>query len=120
VPDNARAPSGFPRHLGEHIRLLGDMLVLAFRADLTRVCTFVFANEGSNRPYRSEVGVSEGHHDLSHHERKKEKQEKIQKINPFHVEQLAYVIGKLKSIKEGDQTLLDSCMIAYGSGNSDG
>ena len=120
VPGNAKAPSGFPRHLGEHIRLLGDMMVLAFQADLTRVCTFVFANEGSNRPYRAEIGVSEGHHDLSHHERKKEKQDKIQRINAFHVEQLAYVIGKLKEAKEGGRSLLDSCMIAYGSGNSDG
>jgi hypothetical protein len=94
--------------------------MLAFQADLTRVCTFVFANEGSNRPYRTEIGVSEGHHDLSHHERKKEKQEKIQKINAYHVEQLAYVIGQLKAAKEGDKSLLDSCMIAYGSGNSDG
>src|SRR5262249_1630858 len=64
--------------------------------------------------------VSEGHHDLSHHERKKEKQEKIQKINAFHVEQLAYVVGKLKAAREGDKPLLDSCMLVYGSGNSDG
>jgi hypothetical protein len=120
VPGNAKAPTGFPKHLGEHIRLLGDMMVLAFQADLTRICTFVFANEGSNRPYRTEIGVSEGHHDLSHHERKKEKQDKIQRINAFHVEQLAYVMGKLKEAKEGGRPLLDSCMIAYGSGNSDG
>jgi hypothetical protein len=120
VPGNYKAPTGFPKHLGEHIRLLGDMMALAFQADLTRVCTFVFANEGSNRPYRAEIDVREGHHDLSHHERKKEKQEKIQKINAFHVEQLAYVLGKLKAAKEGGRSLLDSCMIAYGSGNSDG
>src|SRR5262245_53128650 len=121
VPGNAKAPAaGAPRHLGEHIRLLGDMMVLAFQADLTRICTFVFANEGSNRPYRTEINVSEGHHDLSHHERKKERQEKTQRINAFHVEQLAYVVGKLKAAREGDRPLLDSCMLAYGSGNSDG
>lgn len=120
VPGNYKTPTSFPRHLGEHVRLLGDMMVLAFQADLTRICTFPFANEGSNRPYRTEIDVREGHHDLSHHERKKEKQEKIQKINTFHVEQLAYIIGKLKAAKEGDRSLLDSCMIVYGSGNSDG
>jgi hypothetical protein len=103
----------------EHLRLLADMMVLAFQADLTRVCTFVFANEGSNRPYR-EIGISDGHHDLSHHGRKREKFEKIQKINHFHIEQLAYLLGRLNSIKEGEGTLLDSCMLAYGSGNSDG
>src|SRR5205085_12018191 len=91
-----------------------------FQADLTRICTFVFANEGSNRPYRNEIGVSDGHHDLSHHRRKQEKMEKIQKINRFHIEQLAYLVGRLKGVKEGGGTLLDSCLIAYGSGNSDG
>ncbi|NBO91946.1 MAG: DUF1552 domain-containing protein [Planctomycetia bacterium] len=119
APAGATAPTGFPKASSEHLRLLGDMMVLAFQADLTRICTFVFANEGSNRPYR-EIGISEGHHDLSHHGRKKEKQDKIQKINKFHIEALAYIIGKLKSVKEGDKSLLDSSMIAYGSGNSDG
>jgi hypothetical protein len=119
VPGGVRPPSGYTRSMKEHLRLLADMMVLAFQADLTRVCTFPFANEGSNRPYR-EIGISDGHHDLSHHGFKREKTEKIQKINLFHVEQLAYLVGKLQSIKEGDGTLLDSCMIAYGSGNSDG
>jgi hypothetical protein len=119
VPDGYKAPTGLPRSMKEHLRLLADMMVLAFQADLTRVCTFVFANEGSNRPYR-EIGISEGHHDLSHHRRQREKMEKIQKINLFHVEQLAYLLGRLKAVKEGEGSLLDSCMIAYGSGNSDG
>jgi len=119
VPGRYRSPSGFTRSMQEHLRLMSDMLVLAFQADLTRICTFVFANEGSNRPYR-EIGVSDGHHDLSHHGRKAEKLEKIQKINTFHIEQVAYLLGKLKGVKEGERTLLDSCMIAYGSGNSDG
>jgi hypothetical protein len=120
VPGGYPAPTGLPRGMKEHLRLLGDVLVLAFQADLTRICTFVFANEGSNRPYRDEVGISEGHHDLSHHGRKKEKMAKIQKINRFHIEQLAYVLGRLKSVKEGAGTLLDSVMLSYGSGNSDG
>jgi hypothetical protein len=119
VPGGYRAPTGLPKDRKEHLRLLADILVLAFQADLTRVATFVFANEGSNRPYR-EIGVSDGHHDLSHHRGKKDKQEKIQKINQFHVEQLAYLLGRLKAVKEGSGTLLDNCLIAYGSGNSDG
>jgi Protein of unknown function (DUF1552) len=79
----------------------------------------VLANDGSNRSYR-DYGVSEGHHDMSHHGGSKEKKAKIQKINQFHIEQVAYLLGKLKATKEGDGTLLDNCMIVYGSGISDG
>ena len=95
------------------------MMVLAFQADLTRVVTFVYANEGSNRSYRF-IDVPEGHHDLSHHAGNKEKLDKILKINQFHMRQFAYMLGKLKAVKEGEATLLDNCMIAYGSGNGDG
>lgn len=119
LPEGVRPPTGVPRSMQEHLRLLADMMVLAFQADLTRICTFVFANEGSNRPYR-EIDISEGHHDLSHHGRKPEKMAKIQKINHFHIQQLAYLLGRLQAIREGEGTLLDSCMLAYGSGNSDG
>jgi hypothetical protein len=119
VPGGYKAPTGMPRNYEQHLRLMADMLVLAFQADLTRICTFVFANEGSNRPYR-DIGIPEGHHDLSHHRRKQEKMAKIQKINHFHVQQLAYLVGKLREIREGGGTLLDHCMIVYGSGNSDG
>src|SRR5207244_13418604 len=77
------------------------------------------ANEGSNRSYRF-IDVPEGHHDLSHHGGNKEKQAKIAKINRFHVTQLAYFMNRLQSVKEGDGTLLDNCLIAYGSGNGDG
>ena len=119
VPAGYKPPTGMPKDRKEHLRLMADMLVLAFQGDLTRIATYVFANDGSNRPYR-EIDVPEGHHDLSHHGRKKEKQAKIQKINLFHIEQLAYLIGKLAAVKEGEKSLLDNCMIAYGSGNSDG
>lgn len=118
APEGAK-PAGIPPSYEEHLRLMCDLLVLAFQADLTRVCTFVFANEGSNKPYPF-VGVPDGHHDLSHHGNDAKKKEKIRDINRFHVKQLAYLLTKLKSIKEGDGTLLDHCMIAYGSGNSDG
>ena len=108
-----------PSDYAEHIRLLGDLMVLAFQTDTTRVSTFVFANEGSNRSYGF-IGVPDGHHDLSHHESKEEKLEKIRKINRFHVEQFAYIVGRMKEIKEGEGTLLDNSMIVYGSGIGDG
>ncbi len=113
-------PTGVPKDYKDHVRLMGDLLALAFQADLTRVATFVFANDGSNRSYKDDLGFGEGHHDLSHHQRKAEKLEKIQKINTFHIEQVAYLLWKLKSVKEGDGTLLDHCMIVYGAGISDG
>jgi hypothetical protein len=112
-------PKGNPVTFGEHIRLMGDMMVLAFQADLTRVCTFMIANEGSNRAY-DEAGVPEGHHDVSHHGGNAAKLEKKHLIDSFHIQQFAYVMNRLKSIKEGDKTLLDNCMIVYGGGISDG
>jgi hypothetical protein len=118
-PALAKPPAGIPKSYEEHIRLLMDLLVVAFQGDLTRIATFVLGNEGSNRSYRF-IGVPEGHHELSHHAGKKEKQEKIRLINRFHVSQFAYFLAKLKSIKEGNGTLLDQAMIVYGSGIGDG
>jgi Protein of unknown function (DUF1552) len=112
-------PSGVPADYREHIRLMADLLVLAFRADLARVATFVLANDGSNRSYRA-IGVPDGHHDLSHHGQDPSKLDKIRAINRFHVEQYAYLVGRLKEAREGDGTLLDRCMVVYGSGISDG
>jgi hypothetical protein len=116
---NVPAPAGVPKEYADHIRLMMDLMVLAWQTDQTRVVTFPLANDGSNRAYPM-VGVSEGHHDLSHHGNDKAKQEKIRTINKFHVTQFAYLLEKLKGVKEGDKTLLDSCMIVYGSGISDG
>jgi hypothetical protein len=113
-PEDYRKPDGIPSDYGEHI-----MIVLAFQADLTRVATFMLANEGSNRSYRP-INVPDGHHDLSHHGGDAKKHAKIREINRFHVQQLAYLIEKLKSIPEGTGTLLDHSMIVYGSGISDG
>ena len=86
---------------------------------LSRIATFVYANEGSTRSY-AQIGVPEGHHDLSHHGGDPKKHEKITKINRFHTTELAGFLGKLKAIREGDGTLLDHSMIVYGSGISDG
>lgn len=113
VPDRA------PETYEEHLRIMADLMFLAFQADITRVCTYVLANEGSNRSYRF-IDVPDGHHDLSHHGNDSAKKEKLRKINTFHVQQLAYLLEKLRGTQEGDGTLLDHCMIAYGSGNSDG
>ncbi len=118
TPDYA-APSGIPRAYDEHIRLMYDMMVLAFQTDVTRIITCVVANEGSNKPY-SFIEVPEGHHDLSHHGNNADKKEKIRKINLFHTRQLAYLLKKLNETPEGEGTLLDHVMISYGSGNSDG
>ena len=112
-------PSAVPQDYAEHVRLMGDMMVLAFQADLTRVCTFMFANEGSNRSYR-QIGIAEGHHELSHHGNAADKLAKIRQINRFHVEQLAYIAKKMQAIKEGSSTLLDNTLLVYGGGISDG
>lgn len=114
-----RKPTGIPRDNREHIRLMFDVLALAFRADVTRVATFAFANEGSTKSYRF-LGVPEGHHDLSHHGRDPEKQAKVERINTYHVEQFAYFLAKLKAMPEAGGTVLDRSMIVYGSGISDG
>jgi hypothetical protein len=114
-----RRPLAVPADYGEYLRVMSDLLVLAFQGDVTRIATFVFANEGSNRSYRH-INISDGHHDLSHHGRNPEKLDKIARINRFHVEQFAYLVGKLKDTREGNGSLLDSCMLVYGSGNGDG
>lgn len=119
APAGATRPSGTPASYRDHMRLMADLLVLAYQTDVTRVSTCVFANEGSNRSYR-EIGVSDGHHDLSHHGNNREKLEKISRINQFHIEQFAYFLQKLRDTREGEGTLLDNCMVLYGSGNGDG
>jgi hypothetical protein len=112
-------PAGIPADYAEHIRLLADMIALAFQADLTRIVTFVLGYDKTDRSYPM-IGVPDGHHYLSHHGGSRDKQEKLRKINRYHVSQLAYLLGRLKSVKEGTGTLLDSCMIMYGSAMSDG
>lgn len=112
-------PGGIPSDFGEHIRLMFDLIALAFQGDVARITTFMYANEGSNRAY-TDIKVPEGHHELSHHGNDPKKHEKLKKINHFHVEQLAYLLGKLKSIREGEKTLLDNTTLVYGSGIGDG
>ena len=117
---NMPEPGATPKEMQDHVRLMCDLMVLAFQTDLTRVVTFPIANDGSNRPYKM-IDVAEGHHELSHHGRDAKKLEKIKKINTFHVEQLAYLTGKMKAVKEPNgTTLLDNLLLVYGSGIGDG
>ncbi len=119
VPATAVAPQGIPESYAEHLKLLADLVVLAFQTDTTRISTLVFANDGSNRSYPF-IGVRDGHHSISHHGNNPEKLAKIQDINKFHTTHLAYFLERLKSVKEGDGTLLDHSMIVYGSCIGDG
>jgi hypothetical protein len=112
-------PANTPRDYEEHLRLMCDMMVLAFQTDRTRIATCMFADAGSNRSYRN-INVSDGHHDLSHHRDDTSKLAKISDINRFHVAQLGYFLEKLKSTPDGNSNLLDNSMICYGSAISDG
>ncbi len=112
-------PTGIPDGYADHIRLMSDLFVLAFQTDLTRVVTFMYANEGSNRSYGF-IDVPDGHHELTHHGGNEEKQAKIAKINQFHLEQFAYLLERMKAIPEGEGNLLDNSMVVYGSGIGDG
>ena len=121
LPDpKAESPSGIPADYREHIRLMMDMLVLAFQTDSTRISTFMLAHDGSNRSFR-EIGVNDGHHNLSHHLNNPATLEKIGQIDRFYTEQLAYFLAKLRDTKEKDgRSILDNSMILYCSGLSDG
>jgi hypothetical protein len=112
-------PDGVPVEYTEHLKLMFDLLAVAFQTDSTRVGTFMMAREGSTRSYR-EIGISDAHHPLTHHRNEEELMEKVRKINCFHMQQYAYFLEKLRSIPEGDGTLLDNVMVVYGSGLSDG
>ncbi len=111
-------PTGIPVAYEEYVKLMLDLQLLAFQTDLTRVFTFVLVRESSVRSY-PEIGVPDSHHPLSHHQNNAEKLGRLAKVNTFHMKQLAYLVGKLDSTKEGDGTMLDSTMLLYGSGMSD-
>ncbi len=108
-----------PEDIGEHIRLMYDMMVLAFKTDTTRISTFMLGNEGSNKSYPM-IGVNDGHHQISHHQNDQDKVTKIAAIDKFFAEQFAYFLKKLKETPEGDGNLLDNCLIVYGGAIRDG
>ena len=112
-------PEGIPTEFVDHVKIMYDLMALAMQTDSTRIMTMMVQHEGSNRPYPF-IGVNEGHHDLSHHGNNPEKMGKIAQINKFHVEQVAYFLGKLQGMKEGYGTVLDNSMIVVGSAIADG
>lgn len=113
-------PTGIPREYQAHIRLMFDLLAISFETDTTRLATFPLAHEGSNRSF-TELGISEGHHSLSHHKRKQENLDKLAIIDRFYMQQLAYFLERLAKSKDADgSSVLDNSMIVYGCGISDG
>jgi uncharacterized protein DUF1552 len=121
APDAATPPTpGIPHEHREHVKLMLDLMVLAFWSDSTRVITFMFANDVSNKNFSFVEGVRGSHHDMSHHSNKPDKIEQYQRIARWHVEQFAYLLNKMKAIREGEATLLDNAMVMFGSSLSDG
>ena len=114
------SPSGIPASYEEHVQIMFDMLVLAFQTDSTRVATMLLAHDGSNRSF-ADIGIPEGHHDLSHHQDNPDKIQKISDIDLWYVKQFAKFLEKLHNTKDVDgQSLLHNSMIVYGGGNADG
>lgn len=119
-PGVSAPEAGVPDNYLDHVRLLLDMQLLAFKTDQTRISTFLLGHELSNRTF-PDLGVTESHHGLSHHGRKQEKMDKIAKIDAFYTEQLAYFLEQMKATEDVDgNSLLHNSMILWGSGLSDG
>ena len=119
-PDADEPPPGIPRVFSQYVRLMYDMLHLAFQTDSTRIATFMLNGDGSNRDFR-EIGINEGHHSLSHHRNDPETMKKVAKIDHWYVEQLTYFLAKMENTKDVDgNSLLHNSMIVYGSGHNDG
>lgn len=110
-------PQGIPEALEDHLELMLDLQLLAYRADLTRVITFMVGKEQNARPY-PQIGVPEAWHPLSHHRNIPDLIAHMAKINRYHVELFSKHLEKLDSIPDGDGSLLDSMTILYGSGIS--
>jgi len=111
-------PTAVPDDYGQYTRLMLDMLVVAWQTDMTRVASFMLGRDGSNRAYR-EIGISDGHHSISHHQGDQEKVEKLIKIDQLHVGMFAYLLEKLRTTPDGDGTLLDHSMVLFGSSISE-
>jgi hypothetical protein len=113
-------PSGVPANFDDHVRLLYDLQLLAFQADLTRVITFMYGREQTGRPY-PQIGIPEPHHPLTHHQGQAEKMEKCAKIQRYHIALFADYLGKLRDTPDGDGSLLDHVILLFGAGisNSD-
>jgi uncharacterized protein DUF1552 len=119
LPDVPNAPVGVPEAYVEHVALLFDLLALAFQSDQTRVFTFMMAREVSQRTY-PEIGVTEPHHSISHHGNRPAAIAGHAKLNAYHVSMFAKFVERLRSMPDGDGSMLDHSMLLYGSGMSDG
>jgi len=121
APDPAiKTPAGIPPDYAEYIQLMYDLIILAFETDSTRVATLMMAHDGSNRSF-DQIGIFEGHHDLSHHQNRKEWIEKVADIDQWYIHQFATFLDKLANRQDADgKSLLHNSMIVYGSGNADG
>jgi hypothetical protein len=111
------APIGIPFSFEEHIKLMYDLLALAYQADVTRVFTFMVAREESNKTY-PQIGVHDGHHATSHHQNRPEKIEKLVKVQHYHIGLFAQFLQKLQSLPDGDGSVLDHTLLLYGSNMS--
>ncbi len=118
--DPAGAPAKRPSSHLDHVRLMLDMIAVAFQSDTTRISTFMFGNAVSNVSFRFLDDVSAGHHDVSHHKNEDDKLSEYKIINRWHVEQYAYLLGRLAAMREGESSVLDNSMILFASALSDG
>jgi hypothetical protein len=118
VPVSAPSAS-IPTEFHEHSMIMMDLVALAFQTDMTRIITVLMGIEQSPRNY-PEIGITEGHHGLTHHQGDSEKIEKVARINEYHIKQFTYLLDKLKATPDGDGKLLDRSMIVYGSALADG
>jgi hypothetical protein len=116
VPDT---PTGVPDSFEQHIKMLFDLQVLAFRAEITRIATLMLAHELSNVTYPT-TGIRDGFHNLSHHSNNRANKDRFAELNAYHHSMLAYFLEKLKTTPDGDGNLLDHSLVLYGSGMSDG
>jgi hypothetical protein len=121
VPDpDIDTPAGVPSSFDAYIQVMFDMMVLAFQTDSTRIATFLCANEGSNRPF-AELGIPEGHHNLTHHQNRQDWIDKVAQIDLWYMKQFGKFLEKMEQTKDVDgKSLLSNSMIIYGSGNGDG
>jgi hypothetical protein len=110
-------PSGVPFDYEEHIKIMYDLMALAYQANITRVITFMVSREVSNRTY-PQVSVTDGHHAISHHQNRAESMEKNVRIQTYNIGQFKYFLDRLKATPDGDGTLLDNSLILYGSNMS--
>ena len=111
-------PEGIPPSFEDHLKIMSDLIAIAFQADITRVVTFMFSREGGNRAYPS-IGVPDAHHGLSHHQNDPVRMARLQSIDQYHVEMFSYLLGKLRDSADDTGSILENSVVLYGSSLSD-